>query len=390
MNILFISLDADPPNKGGTSTVVNVLAKYFVSKGHKIALGYLNKSDTPSVFFKEKIFLSYENKENVIKFFKHNSFDIIYNTMGMDTDWNLLNEVKGSQVKIVSAYHNRPWLRFFSIETILLLLQEAPTIIRKLFILRLFALYPIKKIISQNLDKRKFINMYNNSDKILLLSNKFFPIFKNLCPKAEEKHVIAIPNPIVFDEVFDKNKIINKQKKVLVVTSINYQKRPNLMIKIWNEIEKDNNFNEWEFDFVGGGVGYKTLIKQSKRYGLKRIHFFEYQNPLEFYRKASVFLMTSRFEGWPMVLMESMQMGVVPIVFNSFESLPEIIDDGCNGVIIENNSIDLFVEKLKALLEDTNKRTTMAIHAIDKVSNFALEKIGKRYEDFFTSLLNQF
>jgi len=50
-------------------------------------------------------------------------------------------------------------------------------------------------------------------------------------------------------------------------------------------------------------------------------------------------MMTSRFEGWPMVLMEAMQMGVVPVVYNSFESLSDIVVDGENGYIIPNNDL---------------------------------------------------
>ena len=44
MNILFISFDADPPHMGGTSTVVNILAKEFKQKGHNVYLGYYNDS----------------------------------------------------------------------------------------------------------------------------------------------------------------------------------------------------------------------------------------------------------------------------------------------------------------------------------------------------------
>ena len=51
-----------------------------------------------------------------------------------------------------------------------------------------------------------------------------------------------------------------------------------------------------------------------------------------------------------MVLMEAMQMGVVPIAFNSFESVYDIIDDRLNGIIVENNDIDMYVKQLKWLM----------------------------------------
>ena len=60
--------------------------------------------------------------------------------------------------------------------------------------------------------------------------------------------------------------------------------------------------------------------------------------------------MTSGFEGWPMVLMEAMPMGVVPIAFNSFESLQDIISHKENGIIIPNNDMDKYVAGLKWLM----------------------------------------
>lgn len=61
MNILFISFDADPPHMGGTSTVVNILAKEFKQKGHNVYLGYYNDSPHPSTYFKKKVKLTASN-----------------------------------------------------------------------------------------------------------------------------------------------------------------------------------------------------------------------------------------------------------------------------------------------------------------------------------------
>ena len=165
--------------------------------------------------------------------------------------------------------------------------------------------------------------MQKHSDKIQLLSSKFIPAFKKILPNISDRQLIAIGNPLVFNTTYNIGSIIEKKKKIIVVCSTNYVKRVHLMIEIWNEIEKDNRFNDWSFDFVGGGEGFKHIIQMAKK--LKRIKFVGYQQPEEYYRQSSIFMMTSRFEGWPMVLMEAMQMGVVPIVFNSFESLTDII-----------------------------------------------------------------
>jgi hypothetical protein len=78
---------------GGTSTVVNVLAKDLKQRGYNVYLGYYNDSRYPSTFFQEKIKLTISNKKSIEAFCKDNPIDIIYNTQPIGTNWELLKEV---------------------------------------------------------------------------------------------------------------------------------------------------------------------------------------------------------------------------------------------------------------------------------------------------------
>ena len=159
------------------------------------------------------------------------------------------------------------------------------------------------------------------------------------------------------------------------------------MIKIWACIEKDARFNDWTFDFVGGGEGFSRILELSRKLNLQRINFVGYQQPLDYYYKGSIFMMTSRYEGWPMVLMEAMQMGVVPVVYNSFESLSDIVTDGFNGFVVQNNKQNIFVEKMKRLMLDDTLRQEMAVHAMESCKRYTIEKIVNRYESLFNDLI---
>jgi glycosyltransferase involved in cell wall biosynthesis len=64
--------------------------------------------------------------------------------------------------------------------------------------------------------------------------------------------------------------------------------------------------------------------------GLKRVNFEGYRNPQPFYKRASIFVMTSANEGFPMTLIEAQQNGCVPVVMNSFSALREIIQNNIN------------------------------------------------------------
>lgn len=386
MNILFISFDADPPYMGGTSTVVNVLAKAFMAEGHFCALGYMDDSDHPSVFFKNKIKLVKENRVETEFFFNKFKFDIIYNTQAINTDFDFLKSLKLNDCKIVSAYHNRPQLRYLPFESLMDLYYESNNFFYKLYTLSKIPVLPLWKYKSQRRQRIAFQKMVDNSDKVQVLSSNFIPVFLKIVPKTNSDKLIAIENPIVFDTVYPIANLPKKHKKVLVVCSVNYQKRAYVMIKIWAELEKDTRLQDWSFDFVGGGNGFERLKKQAKDLKLERINFLGYQSPEKYYLDSSIFMMTSRFEGWPMVLMESMQMGVVPVVYNSFESLPDIIDDSENGFIIPNNDFVFFVKQMKYLMLNDLNRKNMASKAITSCSRFTPEIISKKYFNIFNSI----
>lgn len=80
---------------------------------------------------------------------------------------------------------------------------------------------------------------------------------------------------------------------------------------------------------------------------LKRITFYGFQNPDEFYKKSLVSCMTSNFEGFGMVLVEAMQYGCVPFAFDTFTALHDIIDDGVNGFIIPPFDEDKYAETVE-------------------------------------------
>lgn len=141
MNILFISFDADPPHMGGTSTVVNVLAKDLKQRGYNVYLGYYNDSRYPSTFFQEKIKLTISNKKSIEAFCKDNPIDIIYNTQPIGTNWELLKEVF-PKAKIISAYHNRPLLRYFPLESLMNIYYDSNNWIHKIYTLAKIPLLP--------------------------------------------------------------------------------------------------------------------------------------------------------------------------------------------------------------------------------------------------------
>ena len=86
-------------------------------------------------------------------------------------------------------------------------------------------------------------------------------------------------------------------------------------------------------------------------------------------------MMTSSSEGWGLTLTEAQQYGVVPIAFDSYASLHDIIQDGENGFIIPNNNISEYIEKLKLLIINQDIRKEMASKCIESSKRFSQKNI---------------
>ena len=123
-----------------------------------------------------------------------------------------------------------------------------------------------------------------------------------------------------------------------------------------------------------------------KRYNLDRVVFAGQCDPKSYYEQASILCLTSSYEGFPMVLLEAMQNKVVPIAFNSFNSITDIIIDGVTGVLVEPFDLDGYASKLEMLMIKQLERQKMAEHAFEHMANFSKDNVSKLWESTFEEL----
>lgn len=142
----------------------------------------------------------------------------------------------------------------------------------------------------------------------------------------------------------------------------------------------------WNFDIVGEGPDAKKLMRLAKRYGLRNVKFWGKHPPVPFYKRSSIFLMTSKSEGWGLTLTEAQQYGVVPIAFNSYPALHDIITDGVDGIIIPEGDLPGYVDKLLKLMQDKDWRNLMATNALDNCRRFAKGNVGRMWWELLNDL----
>jgi glycosyltransferase involved in cell wall biosynthesis len=124
---------------------------------------------------------------------------------------------------------------------------------------------------------------------------------------------------------------------------------------------------------------------------IKRIYFEGICEPEPYYSKASVLLLTSDFEGFPLVLAEAMSYGVVPVVYHSFLALTDIIADNQNGIIVEPNVGNVFnkvemQDKLVRLIGDETQLRQLSKNAMAASENFSIDRIYQKWVDLFLSV----
>lgn len=230
--------------------------------------------------------------------------------------------------------------------------------------------------------RNKYRLPYDYADKIVLLSQNFIPEYRAISG-GEENKFTAISNMLSFAE--DTKPAEQKSKTVLVVSRMEErQKRIKLALKIWNLAPH----NGWQLKIVGTGEDLEYYKCLAKRWKVKDVSFEGRQNPLPYYQEAPVFMMTSAFEGWGLTLTEAQQCGCVPIVFDTYASLSDIVENGRNGFVVPEGNIDEYVARLTQLMDDASLCRKLAENAMTDCQRYTPQKVALQWNTLFNELLN--
>ncbi len=296
--------------------------------------------------------------------------------------------VQGTSCRVISAFHNRPGyekIRLF--HKILESILYNPVKVKRIRALFLLLVYPLSYMIYTRSIMHKLRTAYNKSDCMVLLSERYNDAYRNEYRIKDTSKLRVIENGLSFPSFADQKDVENKKKVLLVVSRLDEcQKRLSYVIKIWSRLHRD--YPDWELKIAGTGRSMVSYQRLSSRLGNERIVFLSHQpNPEKYYREASIFLMTSAFEGMPMTLAESQQFGCVPIVMDSFASVHDVIKTGVNGVISPDGDVNMYEEKIRMLIDNPAMRRKMASNGIQSCKRFSQDIVLKKWVTLFKDIL---
>lgn len=194
---------------------------------------------------------------------------------------------------------------------------------------------------------------------------------------AEPEKVVQIYNPAEKSSCVEYNE---KSKKIISVGRLCPQKNYEMLLEIAKDILDEHL--DWEWDIYGEGELRPILVDKAKMLGISdRINFKgQVMDLYDRYKKYSFMVMTSRYEGFPMALLEGLANGLPLVCFDVETGPNEIIADGENGYLIEPFDKKKMIDKIRYLIEEPEVRKQLSKHALDTSKQFGLERIIKQWE----------
>lgn len=211
---------------------------------------------------------------------------------------------------------------------------------------------------------------YKKLEKLIVLTKRDQEIYI-------QKGILAvcIPNAVSFPLQKD---IKEKSKIAVAVGRHSYEKNFELLLRLWKQIDS----KDWTLQIIGEGPLYEDNKSYAKKEGVENVEFVPFtKDIIDFYKRASIYLMTSRFEALPMVLLEAKTCGCVCVSFDCETGPREIIRDGVDGYLIPVGQNEEYVRCVRLLMNDSHLCEKMGKEALESSIMYSEEILLKKLLD---------
>ena len=196
------------------------------------------------------------------------------------------------------------------------------------------------------------------------------------------KRIEVIPNVLT---ITPKKVIDYRTKRVIAAGRYVHQKGFDMLLEAWHRVDK--NLSDWQL-YIFGNENRKPYQRIVDKYDMNHhVHLMPATPEIvEEFSKSSIFVLSSRFEGFGLVLAEAMSCGLPCISIDCPYGPRDIITDQEDGILVENGNIEAMTTALERLMKDENLRRTMGEKAINNVKRYDQKTIMNQWEKLFNNL----
>ena len=222
------------------------------------------------------------------------------------------------------------------------------------------------------------------SDLNVVLTKKALDVYKK---EFGARRTIQIYNPIDTAVLKQSGEYNTSSTRIISVGRLTYQKNFQDAVRIAKKVLP--RFSEWHWDIYGKGEDFEELQILARTAGIEnQMHFCGQVSDLyDRYREYSFMVMTSRYEGFPMTLLEGLGIGLPLISYDIQTGPSEIIENGKNGFLIPKGDIEEAASSIVKLIQNEQLRKDMSKCSLEKCEQFSLTDIYKKWDRALHSVL---
>jgi glycosyltransferase involved in cell wall biosynthesis len=198
------------------------------------------------------------------------------------------------------------------------------------------------------------------------------------------RRVELIPNPV---PPLDGGVSDQTAPVAIAAGRLNSQKGFDLLIRAWAAVAEQRP--DWRLAIHGSGPERAALERLIAEHGLQQRVALEGRTKAlgAAMAAASLFVLSSRFEGFGLVLVEAMGKGLPPVSFDCPRGPADIVDDGVDGLLVPPEDVGALAQSILALIEDEPRRRRLAAAALTKAERYRTEAIAPRWDTLLEDLM---
>jgi GalNAc-alpha-(1->4)-GalNAc-alpha-(1->3)-diNAcBac-PP-undecaprenol alpha-1,4-N-acetyl-D-galactosaminyltransferase len=224
---------------------------------------------------------------------------------------------------------------------------------------------------------------YRYADRITLLTQNAIPFY----PATQGYRSIVMPNPILTPAPAVSTNRLLPTPSLVAMGRLHHQKGFDLLLQAFHQIQA--KYPDWQLTILGEGPIRSELEALRAQLGLvERVHLpGQVENVNDYLRQADLFVLSSRFEGFPMALCEAMACGVTVLSTDCLSGPSEIIREAIDGVLVTVDDVDALAEGLDDLMGNLAKRQRLAQAAPQILERFGLERVMGMWSDVIAQVI---